>query len=169
MNPIFFRPRLTPLAALALVSAFLLAGCLAGDGDGPDKPTGPMYRCIGEAPYEGTWEEIIAGIKTNPPICKDGKPVDVAGPLHKSAGSADSILIHSYVMDSQCRFITEFRKSLPASDRPIYTHGSWDMLDGNGKPVPSGEYYVNVEVDDGNGTKDTTYQKMGWIANPCNL
>lgn len=162
-------PSLRPvLAAFVLIPVLLLAGCMPGDGDGPDEPSGPMYRCIGEAPYEGTWEEIIAGIKANPPACKDGKPVEYQ-PLSKAAGAGDSIRVHTFVMDSRCRFITEYRTALPATDLPFPISQAWDRRDGNGNLVPSGEYFVNVEVDSGDGVKDTTYQKMGLIMNPCEL
>lgn len=161
--------RKPPMAVLTAIPALFLVACLPGDGDGPDQPSGPMYRCIGEAPYQGTWEEIIAGVKANPPACKDGKPIDNGEPLPKSAGSGDSIRVHSYVMDGQCRFLTEFRGTLPVSALPLSSAEAWDMKDGNGKPVPNGEYYVNVEVDHGNGLKDSTYLKMGLIMNPCEL
>lgn len=156
-------------AALVLIPVLLLAGCMPGDGDGPETPSGPMYRCIGEAPYSGTWEEVIAEIKANPPACKDGKPVEGVLPLSKTALPGDPVRIHTYVMDSRCRFITEYRSVLPDASLPVPASQAWDRRDGEGKLVPNGEYYVNVELEHGDGAKDTAYLKMGLIMNACEL
>jgi hypothetical protein len=78
-------------------------------------------------------------------------------------GTADSTRIHSYILDSACHFIAEYRSSAPASGESL--PAVWDMTDAEGKVLPTGEYYVNFVRGYGCWT-DTTNWKIGWVKNP---
>lgn len=172
----FRASRSARIAGLA-AAILLLAACQPGQDPGSGQPSGPMYSCIGKAGYAQSWDEILAEIERNPPDCETRKPADEArAPLGGTAGLpshprplVDTVPIHVYMMDGQCRFLGDFRDSvaLPRNGSQPHAFPLRMMEDPAGSPLPTGEYYVNVEYEYPDGSKDTSYQKYGIIRDPC--
>lgn len=158
-----------PLSRLALAfAAFLAAGCLSEPGKEPEREVGDLYRCIGEPGYSGDpIGDILAEWKVNPPVCTDGIWSSRLGrSMTVSDSSADSVAVHLIVLDDQCNLIRESRSTQPDMGEHIRFDQVFEAKDGRGNPLPTGEYYVNAEIMRG-AAKDTSYQKIGWIRDPC--
>lgn len=183
----FFRihPRLSGVTAFAALPPFaawfpaiaclLFAGCLPAPETGRDQPADPMHRCIGEPGYSASWEDILKDIEKDPPNCdslrRDAETRPPEGgyvPTHVEGPSVpDSARIHTYVFDSQCVSINEFRDTVALYNGKVGVMGAWDFRDAEGRGVPTGEYYVNTAVEYADGSKDTSYEKLGIIADRC--
>jgi len=153
--------------SLALAASFA-AGCLSEPGNEPETARGALYRCIGLPGYtEGAVQEILAELKANPPDCRDGAALPRLGrSMNVSDTASDSVSVHLIVMDEQCDLIKETRSTIADSGANLSFHWLFDGLDGMGNPLPSGEYFMNAEVTRG-AARDTSYQKIGWIRDPC--
>jgi hypothetical protein len=155
--------------SLVFAPAFFLGGCLSGNDGGNERREGPLYSCIGEPGYApGTMESLKEFFDKHPPVCVDGKDMQMGSALAKSAAYPDSILLRTYVMDSQCNFIKQSSDMVPVRDsaRPSYPV-LFDGKNANGASLPTGEYYVNTVLGDNGNAPDTTYSKIGWVKDRC--
>ncbi len=160
--------RLTALAAGVLS----LAACQPVQDPGSGQPAGPMYSCIGEAGYSQSWDEIMAEFERHPPDCGSREPAlespAVTAMLkHEPGPLRDSVRIHTYVMDGQCRFLWDAQYVAPLLEGGSSPIPVLPYMDPAGNSLPSGEYYVNTELAYPDGEKDTTYHKYGILRNPC--
>lgn len=144
--------------------AFSLTACRTADPEPEGAPSGAMARCIGEPGYEvGPVKAFIDSINSLP-----GRCADTGTAARKSANDTtpgDSIEYHMYVMDSRCGFISASRGGFRSHADHIRwgIHLSWDRKDAKGRPLPSGEYFINTEFARMGGRKDTSYSRMAFI------
>ncbi|MDQ3002372.1 MAG: hypothetical protein M3Y08_14060 [Fibrobacterota bacterium] len=150
-------------------SAFSLGGCLSGAGDETAKRTGPLYSCIGVPGYgQGTMDSLMADLKNNHPVCVDGKEVSVQAALPKSPARPDTQEIHVYLMDNECHFIKESVERVAFRDSAgLDVMVLFDGKDGNGKSLPTGEYYLNTVYNRSGTAVDTAYGKFGFVKDRC--
>lgn len=166
------RKPLIPLFLFIGISLCLEA-CISPTKEAETQPTGLLYRCMGEAGYEpGAMDSILAFFATHPPICKDGRDISLDEALSKTTAQADSMSVRMVVMDSNCNLIEETSFKTPDQNPPYPTvlfegnsFFNWKMKDG--RPYATGEYYVNLKVDRPGKGSDTSYTKMGIVANRC--
>lgn len=88
--------------------------------------------------------------------------------LSKSPARPDTVEIHAYVMDNECNFIRESVKRV-AFQEPIYLQYTvlLDGKNGNGKSLPTGEYYINTVLSRSGDAVDTAYEKIGYVKDRC--
>lgn len=154
-----------PILALA---ATLFAACEYEPTPTPAAQS-PLHRCIGEAGYSAeTWDRLMADLKANPIPCNPAStPAMLASVVGSAQSGGDSFRYHSLVMDSHCRPVAEYRDSLRAPAGSMTPMRLWVATDAEGRSLPTGEYYVNTEMEWKGGAKDTSYLKMGYVNTSC--
>lgn len=145
---------------LGLASS-LLSGCQTGHTDPGSSPSGALARCIGEPGYDvASVKSFLDSLNRTPGRCAEtGDAAAKSG----SGQAMDSAEYQGYVFDSQCRFVTSFSGFIRTFAESRSTYFGWDQKDAQGRPVLSGEYFINTEIKWAEGGKDTTYGRLAFV------
>lgn len=159
---------LSQLLPALTATALILIACDPGANQ-PPAAQSPLHRCIGEASYSDLdWDKLKADLKANPIPCNPATtPAMVASVVAPAQSVGDSLRYHTVVMDSRCRPVAEYRDSLRVPAGTMSPMRLWTGTDAEGRSLPTGEYYVNTEMEWMGGAKDTSYLKMGYVNTSC--
>lgn len=156
-------------AFLSIAAATLLAGCQAGEPEAAAKPPGPLYRCIGEAAYDtSAWERIeaetMAEVRAGKCTARDRRQPIMA---QVAEAPGDSVRVRSVVLDKGCSLVGEYAATVTALSGRGTPVPMWDGRDSQGRDLPSGEYFINLELTWSDGRRDTSYHRVGYINTLC--
>jgi hypothetical protein len=85
----------------------------------------------------------------------------------EEAVAGDSVRIHGFVMDAACDPVADYRRTQSLTPGSTSVLPVWDGRDDQGNLVRTGEYYVNLELEWKDGSRDTTYHKVGYVRYNC--
>jgi len=156
-------------AGIFLASLFSLAGCnrVGEDDEGAITFGRGLYSC---EPREFGYDRAsLAEFLDTLPICTQADLDSMArgmvspGPSDEENANVRMVLINSAC--DEVRIDNSFHADLaePSVSR-LYLFNGYNTVDG--RPLRSGEYFLNIEIRYDAGEKDTIYQGVGFLSTP---
>lgn len=168
-------------ALLITCAPFLFQACdPASSGGHVPAPASALYECKGEPGYAGTWEEVIGPLRAageldsldrtpcvGPTATADDLFVMTVG--NRSPEAQEKARLRVVVLDAQCRVKNEYADSVSftAGQDPNTGFIRWDTRFADGTRAPSGEYFINAVIEWENGSRDTSWSKIGMLRSAC--
>jgi hypothetical protein len=166
-------------AFLSAALAILFQACEPSSSE-PPRPASALYECRGEPGYAGTWEEVIGPLRASGALdSQDRLPCgDTAAPVpdvtlmirgNAEAGAAEKARLRVVVLDAQCGLKNEYTDTVTfgAGRGPAAGFFHWNTRFADGTRAPSGEYFINTVAEWENGSRDTSWSKIGMLATAC--